>query len=74
MEGLQDLITEISQPTYMVNDNTGKILIEKQPDGVSSPNRADSLMIACSPLRPDVDESMHVGGMGADSVEYVAVG
>ena len=74
MEGLQELLVEISQPTYMVNDNTGKILIDKNPDGVSSPNRADSLMIAVSPLRPDVDETMHVGGMGADSIEYVAVG
>ena len=44
---LQKLINELSQPTYSVN-STGKILIDKAPDGVKSPNLADSVMIAYS--------------------------
>lgn len=74
MEGLEELVTEMSQPTYVTNPNTNKIVINKTPDGTQSPNRFDSLVINVSPLRPDVDETMHVGGMGADSVDYVAVG
>ena len=74
MEGLEELVTELSQPTYVTNPNTNKILIQKTPEGTASPNRFDSLVINVSPLRPDVDETMHVGGMGADSIEYVAVG
>lgn len=74
MEGLEELVTEMSQPTYVTNPNTNKIVINKTPDGTQSPNRFDSLVINVSPLRPDIDESMHVGGMGADSVEHVAVG
>ena len=74
MDCINDLILELAQPTFSRNENTGKVLIDKKPQGTSSPNLADSLMIAVSPLRPDVDETMHVGGVGADSVEYVAVG
>ena len=74
MEGLEELVTELSQPTYVTNPNTNKILINKTPEGTTSPNRFDAVVINVSPLRPDVDETMHVGGMGADSVEYVAVG
>lgn len=74
MEGIQELITEISQPTYQTKDTTGKIIIEKQPDGARSPNRADSLMIAVSPMRPEIDTDVVVGGHGIDSVDYVAVG
>lgn len=33
------LTTELSQPTYTKN-GTGKILVNKQPDGTASPNRA----------------------------------
>jgi len=74
MEGLHELVTEMSQPTYVTNANTGKILINKTPDGTKSPNRADSLMIAVSPIRPDVDTDVTVGAHGVDSVEYMAVG
>ncbi|WOE32165.1 MULTISPECIES: terminase [unclassified Acinetobacter] len=42
------LTTELSQPTYTKN-GTGKILINKQPDGTASPNRADSVMICFNP-------------------------
>jgi len=41
------LISELSQPTYSQN-NVGKILIDKMPEGSRSPNLADSLMIAFS--------------------------
>lgn len=44
------LITELSQPTYSQN-TVGKIIIDKMPDGASSPNRADSLMIAFAPIK-----------------------
>ncbi|WP_179995583.1 terminase [Acinetobacter sp. YH16053] len=42
------LTTELSQPTYTKN-GSGKILVNKQPDGASSPNRADSVMICFNP-------------------------
>lgn len=42
------LATELSQPTYTKN-GTGKILVNKQPDGTASPNRADSVMICFNP-------------------------
>lgn len=41
---LQKLITELSQPTWSLN-GAGKVLIDKAPDGVKSPNLADSVMI-----------------------------
>ena len=74
MEGVDELVTEMSQPTYVTNPNTNKVLIDKTPEGTSSPNRFDSLMINVSPLRPDLNEEVHVGVTGADSVDYVAVG
>jgi phage terminase large subunit len=45
---LEPLRSELSQITYSINQ-TGKILIDKQPPGALSPNRADSLMIAFNP-------------------------
>lgn len=42
------LTTELSQPTYTKN-GVGKILVNKQPDGTASPNRADSVMICYNP-------------------------
>lgn len=42
------LTTELSQPTYTKN-GTGKLLVNKQPDGTASPNRADSIMICFNP-------------------------
>jgi phage terminase large subunit len=48
------LIGELSQPTYKMN-NVGKLLIDKKPDGVASPNMADSVMIAFAPLIPQID-------------------
>ena len=41
---LAQLCGELSQPTYSIN-GTGKIVVDKAPDGTRSPNLADSLMI-----------------------------
>lgn len=38
------LISELSQPTYSIN-GSGKILVNKTPEGTKSPNLADSVMI-----------------------------
>jgi hypothetical protein len=43
------LIIELSQPTYSVN-GTGKIVVDKKPDGTKSPNLADSTMILYAPM------------------------
>lgn len=46
---LRDLKSELSQVTYK-HSPTGKVLIEKTPDGHVSPNRADSVMISFAPV------------------------
>lgn len=48
LDELLQLTMELSQPTYSIN-NAGKILVDKQPDGMSSPNLADAVMIAYAP-------------------------
>lgn len=45
---LTQLIMELSQPTYSKN-GVGKFLVNKQPDGSKSPNRADAVMICYNP-------------------------
>ena len=42
------LLTELSQPTYKQND-VGKIVINKKPDGMPSPNLADAVMMRFAP-------------------------
>ncbi len=44
----RQLITEVSQPTYRFNAS-GRMLVDKAPDGMRSPNRADALMIRYAP-------------------------
>jgi phage terminase large subunit len=44
MSNLDRIAGELSQPTYSV-DTTGKIVIDKKPDGTRSPNLYDSVMI-----------------------------
>jgi phage terminase large subunit len=41
------LMAEMSQPVYK-QDNSGKMLVDKLPDGALSPNLADALVIAFS--------------------------
>jgi phage terminase large subunit len=48
LEELTALTMELSQPTYKLN-SVGKILVEKQPDGMRSPNLADAVMICFQP-------------------------
>jgi hypothetical protein len=45
---LNKIMAELSQPTYSVN-LTGKIVINKKPDGTKSPNLADAIMINYAP-------------------------
>ncbi len=45
---LNTLLMELSQPTYSLN-SSGKVLVDKAPDGARSPNIADSVMIAFNP-------------------------
>lgn len=42
------LQSELSQPTYSIN-TAGKILVDKTPDGMKSPNYGDATMILYSP-------------------------
>lgn len=42
------LLGELSRPTYSIN-GTGKILVDKSPDGAPSPNLADAVMILFAP-------------------------
>lgn len=44
------LITELSQPTYSLN-NAGKIIVDKTPNGMKSPNLADAVMINFAPTK-----------------------
>jgi phage terminase large subunit len=43
-----DLVSELSQPTYKTNE-VGKIIINKKPDGMPSPNLADAVMMRFAP-------------------------
>ena len=45
---LLQLTMELSQPTYSLN-SVGKILVDKSPAGLRSPNLADAVMIAFNP-------------------------
>lgn len=54
IENLGGLLSELSQPTYSLN-LAGKVVIDKQPEGTRSPNRADAVMIAFNPAGVAVD-------------------
>lgn len=43
------LVTELSQPIWKEN-NPGKLIIDKAPDGARSPNLADALVIKFAPM------------------------
>lgn len=45
---LQQLMMELSQPTYSLN-SVGKVLVDKSPAGLRSPNLADAVMICFNP-------------------------
>lgn len=44
LPGLNALVAELSQPTWGPN-TVGKMVVDKQPDGARSPNKADAVMI-----------------------------
>ena len=48
LEELTPLVMELGLPQWSVN-TSGKVLIDKQPDGALSPNLADAVMIAFQP-------------------------
>jgi phage terminase large subunit len=48
LDELLPLTMELSQPTYSLN-NAGKVLVDKSPSGIRSPNLADSVMICFQP-------------------------
>jgi hypothetical protein len=48
LEGLLPLAMELSQPTYSLN-SVGKVLVDKSPHGMRSPNLADAVMICFNP-------------------------
>lgn len=48
LKNLWKLVAELSQPTYETN-SVGKIVIDKKPDGMPSPNMADGVMIRFAP-------------------------
>lgn len=50
IKDLPRLIVELSQPQYDQN-NAGKMLVDKAPDGVASPNEADVVMMLFAPRR-----------------------
>lgn len=45
---LQRLLMQLSQPTYCLN-NVGKVVIDKNPEGTTSPDLADAVMICFNP-------------------------
>jgi phage terminase large subunit len=51
MPNLMKLVAELSQPTYKQNA-IGKMLVDKKPDGMPSPNLADGLMMRFAELEP----------------------
>lgn len=65
VEKIDGLISELAQPTRTWSKN-GKLMIDKTPDGVSSPNRGDSVMMdfgyARPPLSFDDDFFAQLGG------------
>jgi hypothetical protein len=46
---LMKLVAELSQATYRQNE-VGKLIIDKKPNGVKSPNMADSVVIDFAPM------------------------
>jgi phage terminase large subunit len=50
MPELHRLVNELSQPTYS-QSTTGKMIIDKTPEGARSPNHADATMIRFAPRK-----------------------
>lgn len=50
MENLRAVEAELSQPTYAHSPQTGKLVVNKKPDGSKSPNYFDSIATAYWPI------------------------
>lgn len=50
LKNRQNLVMELSQPTYSIN-TAGKIIVDKAPKGSKSPNLADAVMIRFAPVK-----------------------
>lgn len=50
MEHIQELMMQFSQATYDANSK-GKTIVDKTPDGASSPNLADAVVMCYCPIR-----------------------
>ena len=59
LEELTSLVSELSQPTYSIN-GVGKIVVDKAPNGIMSPNLADAVMIAFSPMHSALEAWMRL--------------
>lgn len=57
---LNELLAELTQPTWSVN-GVGKLVIDKKPDGALSPNRADAVMIAFNPQKQALEAWLRLG-------------
>lgn len=57
MGSLTRLTSELSQPTFS-KSATGKVIVDKAPDGVKSPNLADALVMAYSPSRVSISDML----------------
>jgi hypothetical protein len=51
VEDIHKVVKELSQATYSIN-GAGKMVINKQPKGTKSPNKADSIIMAFWPIMP----------------------
>ncbi len=49
---LEQLISELAQPTFSLN-SVGRVVIDKQPPGTKSPNLGDSVVMAFAPRERD---------------------
>lgn len=58
---LTQLTLEIAQPTYGLT-STGKLLVNKTPEGARSPNHADALVICMAPITRWMDTWMKLAG------------
>jgi len=54
IDNLDQIEMELCQIRILIQEGTGKMKIDKQPDGASSPNVADSINICYNPVRANV--------------------
>lgn len=53
---LYELVSELSQPVKK-DSGTGKLMVDKTPDGMKSPNLSDAVMMAFAPRRREMNIS-----------------